>query len=216
MFVAYLTIYSGNLLPPFYIGSTSLKRFQSGYHGSVNSKAYKQTYREELKNNPHLFDTCIISTHATSEEAREYERKYQVQVDAVKSSKFFNMSLASIDGFHGRDVSGKNNPMYGNHSNKGKAYYNDGVSNFRRIPGTQEKHLVEGYLSTKKMYYNDGINQYFVQPKHADPSWVKGAIRSNSSYGVNAGRKYYNDGIKNYMLFSDDDRCKILNKGMVK
>lgn len=41
IYCTYLTIYSGSKLPPFYMGSSSLKRIQAGYKGSVKSKLYK-------------------------------------------------------------------------------------------------------------------------------------------------------------------------------
>jgi hypothetical protein len=52
IYCTYLTIYSGNKLPPFYIGSTSVNRISNGYHGSVSSKRYKSIWLEELKTNP--------------------------------------------------------------------------------------------------------------------------------------------------------------------
>jgi hypothetical protein len=38
MYCVYLTIYKGNNLPPFYIGSTSIDKIDGGYHGSVMSE----------------------------------------------------------------------------------------------------------------------------------------------------------------------------------
>ena len=42
MFVLYLTTYSGNRLPPFYVGSTSSSKIARGYHGSVSSEKRRQ------------------------------------------------------------------------------------------------------------------------------------------------------------------------------
>jgi hypothetical protein len=63
-FCVYLTIYSGDKLPPFYIGSSSISKVNTGYCGSVCSKRYKQIWVSELQQNPQLFDQRII-THWT-------------------------------------------------------------------------------------------------------------------------------------------------------
>ena len=44
MYCVYLTVYSGNLLPMFYIGSSSVKKIQNGYCGSISSKKYKNVF----------------------------------------------------------------------------------------------------------------------------------------------------------------------------
>ena len=139
IYVTYLTVYSGNKLPPFYIGSTSLSKIQSGYSGSVKSKKYKDIWKSELKNNPHLFTVKIISYHNTRREAIEKEYKFQSSLSVMKSSLYVNMSIASPNGYFGMDVSGEYNPNYGKrhtwneqfriiHSNKmkgsGNGFYN--------------------------------------------------------------------------------------------
>lgn len=43
-YCTYVTFYSGNKLPPFYIGSTSVDKIEKGYRGSVKSKRWKQIY----------------------------------------------------------------------------------------------------------------------------------------------------------------------------
>ena len=111
MFVTYLTIYEGDKLPQFYIGSTSKKKFLNGYHGTVVSKKYKEIYNKELKDNPHLFDTCIIEEFPTRKEATACELRYQKLHDVVKSENFFNMAFAAPNGSHGRDTSGENHPF---------------------------------------------------------------------------------------------------------
>lgn len=95
MFVTYLTIYDGNLLPPFYIGSTSFRKYEKGYRGSVLSKKYKSIWDLELKDNPQLFDTIILTEHKTRKEAVAQELKYQKQNDIINNSKFINMAFAS-------------------------------------------------------------------------------------------------------------------------
>ena len=114
IYCTYLTIYSGNKLPPFYIGSSSEKKVKDGYHGSVKSKKYKSLWNNEIKNNPSYFKTKIISKHSEKKDALEKERQLQKQLNVIKNSMYINESIASPNGFFGRDVSGKLNPNYGN------------------------------------------------------------------------------------------------------
>ena len=60
-YCTYLTVYSGSMLPPFYIGYTTVSNIKNGYHGSILSKRYKEIYREELENHPELFKTIILT-----------------------------------------------------------------------------------------------------------------------------------------------------------
>ena len=62
IYCTYLTIYKGNKLPPFYIGSTSVDKINTGYHGTVSSKKYKDIYKQELITNPQIFKTKILTT----------------------------------------------------------------------------------------------------------------------------------------------------------
>lgn len=124
-YCTYLTTYSGNKLPPFYVGSTSVTRIKEGYRGSVHSKKYKQIWNNELRENPHFFKTKIISLHNTRKEAIIKEEKFHRLLNVVKSSMYINMAIAAPNGFHGRDVSGELNPMYGKkHSEKSKSFMN--------------------------------------------------------------------------------------------
>lgn len=65
IYCTYLTVYRGSKLPPFYIGSKDTKSVLDGYRGSVVSKEYGQIFKEEIANNPSLFQTTIISFHST-------------------------------------------------------------------------------------------------------------------------------------------------------
>ncbi len=113
IYCVYLTIYSGELLPPFYFGSTAIDKIDNGYHGSISSKKWKDIYRSELKNNPDLFNTIILKTTQTRKFATAVELFIQKQNDVVRSNFFMNESLACINGMFGRDTSGSNNGRYG-------------------------------------------------------------------------------------------------------
>jgi len=113
VFCTYLTIYRGNKLPPFYIGSCKLSKIEKGYHGSVSSKMYSKIWNKEHKENPNLFITKILTYHKIDTEAREKELYFHISLNVVKSPMYINMSSARKNGFFGMNVSGSNNPMYG-------------------------------------------------------------------------------------------------------
>jgi hypothetical protein len=95
MFCTYLTIYRGKLLPPFYIGYTSIQKIQNGYRGSVKSTKYKHTWNTELQNNSHLFITKIISTHQTRQEALVKEDILHRSLQVIKNPLYINQAYAS-------------------------------------------------------------------------------------------------------------------------
>lgn len=107
IYVTYLTIYSGNKLPPFYIGSSSLDKIIDGYRGSVQSKQYGTIWKQEIRENPNLFKTSIISKHNTRQEALARELILQVKLDVVKSPLYVNLSLAQKNGYFGMPQKGK-------------------------------------------------------------------------------------------------------------
>ena len=92
-YCTYLTSYSGNKLPPFYIGYTSVEKIHNGYRGTVTSIKYKKIWQSELKNNPSLFKTQIITTHETISEAKERETLFHLQQNVAKSPMFINMHI---------------------------------------------------------------------------------------------------------------------------
>jgi hypothetical protein len=120
-YCVYLTTYSGNKLPPFYIGSTSVENVNKGYHGSVGSIKFGEAWDKEQQLNPHLFKTRPVSYHDTRLAALEKEEKFHRLLKVVRSDMYINMAIATPNGCHGMDVSGENNPMYGKkHSENAK------------------------------------------------------------------------------------------------
>lgn len=113
MFVVYLTMYKGDKLPRWYIGSSSEDKILDGYNGSVCSKKYKDVYLAEQRINKHLFKTRILSFHEDRKEALAEELRVQKLHNVVKNEKYMNMSYATINGFFGMDNKGINNPNFG-------------------------------------------------------------------------------------------------------
>lgn len=95
-YCVYFTTYSGQIMPPFYIGSTKVDRIlNKNYKGSVSSKVYKDLWRTELRNNPHLFNTEIVSYHGTRKEAYDEEEAYQREEDVINNPLYINECFAN-------------------------------------------------------------------------------------------------------------------------
>ena len=99
IYCTYITFYRGNKLPPFYIGSTSVDRVNSGYKGSVVSRAYKDLWKSELRKNSYLFKTKVISTHLTRKDALAKEEKLQRSLNVIKNPLYTNKSYATTGCF---------------------------------------------------------------------------------------------------------------------
>jgi hypothetical protein len=112
-FIVYLTKYSGDKLPPWYIGSSTKDRIEEGYTGSVTSRKWKEIYYSEKEKNPNLFKTRILSYHETRCDAVCEEYRLHKMHNVVKSDKYFNEAYATKGGCFTRDKAGELNPMYG-------------------------------------------------------------------------------------------------------
>ena len=109
MYCVYLTIYRGNKMPSFYIGSSSVEKVQNGYKGTVSSKKYLDIWTTEFKDNPHLFESKIVCIHETRQEATDKEYKFHKQLNVVKNPLYINQAMANKNGFFGMDNSGELN-----------------------------------------------------------------------------------------------------------
>ena len=94
MYCIYLTIYHGNKLPPFYIGYSTVKKVKNGYRGTICSKLYKDVYRQELENNPHLFKTFVISKCETQADALKRESFFQRHFQVHTNPMYMNMAIS--------------------------------------------------------------------------------------------------------------------------
>ena len=104
-YCVYHTTYSGTLLPPNYIGSSSVyKVLNKNYRGSVLSKKYKAIWLSEIKLHPELFLTVIVSFHDTRSNATWKELQLQRIFNVVKNPLFVNQAYASINGYFGIDT----------------------------------------------------------------------------------------------------------------
>ena len=185
-YCVYLTIYKGNKLPQFYIGSSSVDKVIAGYHGSVRSIKYGKQWAYELKHNPHLFKTIIIQKYPLRKEALAKENSLQTQLNVVKSSMYINQATAAPNGCHGMDVKGANNPMYGKpHPNKGKTIPHNPSSE------TKERRLNKMRSTIKQFWSTETQEVKRLRELHSQLS----AGKNNGMYGrigidnPNYGRK---------------------------
>ena len=102
MYCTYLTTYSGNKLPPFYIGYSTVEKVNSGYMGSVTSRNYKDIWLKEKNERSYLFKTFIISVHSDIKEAQEKEKYLQRHFKVRMNPMYINKSIAGHADLRGR------------------------------------------------------------------------------------------------------------------
>ena len=95
IYCTYLTVYTGNKLPPFYLGSTSVDNINKGYRGSVKSQRYQLIWKQELYDHPDLFKTIILTRHETRQEAMERELIFHEAFSVARNPLYINMAHAN-------------------------------------------------------------------------------------------------------------------------
>jgi len=137
------------------------------------------------KNHPGLFHIEILSKHLTKKEAIEEELRVQIELDVVKSSDYMNESLAKVNGFFGRDVSGENHPNFGiSHSEETKIKISD------KLKGRTESEETRKKKSTSKLGYKNSFygkkhsnetKEKISKTKEGKETWNKGIPMSEES-----------------------------------
>lgn len=94
-YCTYLTIYRGNKLPPFYIGSSTVNKILNGYVGSVSSNEFRNIWQSEVKNNKHLFKTLILGIYDTRRIAYQREDFLQRSLNVLRNPLYLNRGYAS-------------------------------------------------------------------------------------------------------------------------
>jgi hypothetical protein len=67
----------------------------AGYNGSVSSNRYKAIWRQERKDNPHLFKTIIIQRFETELEAKTREEVLHKKLGVVNNDLYINRAVAN-------------------------------------------------------------------------------------------------------------------------
>jgi hypothetical protein len=165
-FCTYLTVYSGNKLPPFYIGYTKTENIHKGYRGSVCSKSFKKIWYDEIRDNPHLFKTHIISLHKTRKEANDREMQFQNHLSILKKpSMYINRSIGKHKTNHG-----SYNPMFG------RKHSTESLNKQRE---TIKKRYEAGYINPRKNKKDAQTSKRMkLHNPNADGHVRKGAIIS--------------------------------------
>lgn len=189
-YVVYITHYDGDKMPQNYIGSTNIQRINSGYKGSIRSKKYRQIWNEEFEQNPHLFSIEIISYHDTRPEAFYKELSLQQMFNVVNNPIFVNQSYASVNGYFGLLVTGKDHPSYGKHpteETRKKMSENhcdvSGENNFF-YGKTGEKnpsfnHSIYRFFNTETKETFEGYRFYFIKTYNLNNSCVSRLIHQD-------------------------------------
>ncbi len=177
IYCTYLTTYSGDKLPPLYIGSTSIEKINDRYHGSVVSKKYREIWITELKENPHLFETRILTTHETREEALEEEVRYQIEHDVVRSPEYINMSIA------------RKKFLFVDHNDP---EYRKKMSESQKKLYENPEHRKKNSESKKKLYENGFINPMFGKSHTRETKFKMSLEKVGSKNGSYGRRWFYN------------------------
>lgn len=110
-YCVYLTTYLGdklpskvpssNIKPTLYLGSGKVSLIEKTYRGSVSSRKYEKIWKQELKENFHLFEIKILKRFSNKKEALKEELQLHKKYDVVQNPIFVNMALATVNGCFG-------------------------------------------------------------------------------------------------------------------
>lgn len=118
-YCVYITFYRGNKMPLFYPGSgRTVDVLDRKYFGSPKSKRYSQIFKQELKDNPHLFESKVLCTFTDRKQATYKEYRLLKQLNVIKNSLYINQALPAPNGFFGMENGGDLHPHYGKRGEK--------------------------------------------------------------------------------------------------
>lgn len=191
----------------FYIGYSTVSNIDNGYRGSVSSQLYKDIWLNELKNNPELFTTKIITTHKTKEDAMNREYNFQKALNVVVSPLYINKAFCCRAFNFGTkwtaSVRDKHRILRQN-----KKWWNNGVKQTHssicpdgwtrgRLPFNNSGASLGAAKVKKMVWVNDGITETMLLPEDIDNTkFVKGRLPGkHKGNNVHAkGTKWWNNG----------------------
>lgn len=179
--VVYLTMYVGEKLPKWYIGSSTLEKINNGYNGSVTSKKYAEIYKEEQKHNKHLFKTRILSFHKSTQEALDEELRVQKLHEVVANIKYMNMSYCQRNGFHGGDTS-----KFIDYSNQEYKHKISEAQRGNKNPNYGKKYTEDDLIKMK--FIKCGMDNHMTGTHHSEESRRKLSIAMKGEKNPNYGK----------------------------
>ena len=207
-FFYYVYIITDLLTMKKYIGSRKSEIEPSediGY--KYFSSSFNKKFLKEQKKRPDTFLYDVIGIFETPEKSLEHEMLYQKIYQVHKNRNWYNKSIVTSTGFisaRHKDNSGTNNPMFGNHINRGKIHiYHPDLKLQRMIKEEEftefnEMGWQKGRKFFKKHYGNPKLKntihiyhpitkkrkmvQSYKLKEFLDNGWVKGRPKSNHIY----------------------------------
>lgn len=162
-YVVYITHYKVTKLPPWYIGSTSKEKIESGYNGSVASKEYKKIYIREQKDSKHLFKTRVLSYHKSREDAYIEEKRLQKMHSVVENDRYYNKSYANDLACLGGDTSKFID--YKSESYK-KNHHNGLITRYNKQYGVHTDYEVKCHKCGKNFTVNERAKKFPKKEKY--------------------------------------------------
>ncbi len=190
MYVVYLTEYLGDLMPKFYIGSSSHDNVvNKGYKGTVSSKKWRNIWNRELKENPHLFQISILEECTTRKEAYIKEYEHQKRVGVMKNDNYINEIYSNVN--FGEYILLNGSPV------KGKSPYTNIISGIIKFFGpsddinllewryggqTEDQRENTSKRFKESFYFHDPITKKQLRFKigQAPEGWIRGRSKFNN------------------------------------
>lgn len=240
-FVVYIIMYSGNLLPKWYIGSSTETRINKGYRGSISSVKYKNIWKKELKDNPHLFKIRILSRHNTKQEAIDEEYRLHNLHKVIKNKSYVNMSYAGRKGFEGGDTSIYIDYSKVSKSLSGISTWNKGLKGVSNFTGQEFKGKTHKESSKRQIGEKNRIHQTGTKNSQYGKCWCvketdvnlndrktfdidcipdgwittkEWSKQRKSTTNPSYGKHWYNDGVDNFFMF--ESQATHLTRGRLK
>jgi tRNA-dihydrouridine synthase len=153
----------------------------------VSSKRYKAIWNQELKNNPHLFKTIILTRHVLKKEAQLREKSFQKSLNVIKNPLYINMAI----GLYGDNTGNK-------HTEEWKAKKSEWGKGRKQSPETIAKRVSKNTGKRRSEAFRKHISKCLAgKPKSIEH-------RSKLSR-INSGKMWWNNGTTEMQAHSQPD-----------
>jgi hypothetical protein len=183
MFCVYLTVYKGNELPPFYIGSTSINNIKNGYVGSPTSTQYNKLWKSISKQSPQLFKTKILKFFKNRADAYLYEKYLHQSLNVISNPLYCNKAIASKSFFEYQKHSTETKQKM-SLASKGKPKSYEHRKNIAKalLGKKRPEEFCKRHSEYMKMAIQNGTrNQYIIGPRPGNLNGMFGRKHSEES-----------------------------------